>query len=340
MTFDLRPGPVDVHAHWLPRELFGLPPGAPFGGITDRDGRLFLGEVPLSIETRLMSDVGAVRADMERAGVGSRVLSAPPFAFAVASHAGTDQYVEAFNDGLARVVRDGEGWFGGFGCVSLADPDATARQLRSIAGTPGLFGVALPPLLHGTSFDSEPLEGVLRRAAELGLAVLVHPMQLPSPSLSRHYLVNLIGNPVETATAIASVLLGGVQERLPGLRICFVHGGGCAPDLLGRWSHAWHARADVRASSSRPPEEGFRSLYLDTVTHDDDAFALLAAKAGDGRVLLGSDYPFDMADGDPVRHAMARGLTPQQLELDGREFLGLSRLDDPLPCRPCGSVVP
>ncbi|MCS5732776.1 amidohydrolase family protein [Herbiconiux daphne] len=327
MSFELRPGPVDVHAHWLPRELFGLPPGAPFGGITDRDGRLFLGEVPLSIETRLMSDVSEIRADMERAGVGSRVLSAPPFAFALGTEKGAADYVDAFNDGLAQVVRDGEGWFAGFGCVTPADPQATARQLQTISRTPGLVGVALPPLLHGTSFDSEPLEGVLRQADEFGLAVLVHPMQLPSPSLSKHYLVNLIGNPVETATAIASMLLGGVQESLPTLRVCFVHGGGCAPDLLGRWSHAWHARADVRAASTRPPEDGFRALYLDTVTHDDDAFTLLAAKAGDGRVLLGSDYPFDMADGDPVRHALERGLTAEQIERDGREFLGLSESD-------------
>ncbi|MDO9395001.1 MAG: amidohydrolase family protein [Herbiconiux sp.] len=324
MSFTLRRGPVDVHAHWLPRELFGLPPGAPFGGITDRDGRLFLGQVPLSIETRLMSDVSEIAADMERAGVGARVLSAPPFAFALGAEEGTVDYVDAFNEGLAEVVRDGAGRFAGFGCVTPADPHATARQLQTISRTPGLVGVALPPLLNGTSFDAEPLEGVLRQADELGLAVLVHPMQLPAPSLSRHYLANLIGNPVETATAIASLLLGGVQERLPRLRICFVHGGGCAPDLLGRWSHAWHARADVRASSHRPPEDGFRALYLDTVTHDDDAFALLAAKAGEGRVLLGSDYPFDMADPDPVRHALQRGLTEQQLEHDGREFLGLS----------------
>jgi aminocarboxymuconate-semialdehyde decarboxylase len=330
MTFALRPGPVDVHAHWLPRELFALPPGAPFGGITDRDGRLFLGEVPLSIETRLMSDLAAVRTDMERSGVGSRVLSAPPFAFAVGTAPGTAEYVDAFNGGLARVVRDGDGWFAGFGCVSLADPDAAAEQLRVIARTPGLLGVALPPLLHGETLDSEPLEGVLRHADELGLAVLVHPMQLPAPSLSRHYLVNLIGNPVETSTAIASLLLGGVQERLPRLRICFVHGGGCAPDLLGRWSHAWHMRPDVRASSSRPPEEGFREVYLDTVTHDSDAFALLLAKAGDRRILLGSDYPFDMADEDPVRHALERGLSLSRLEHDGRVFLGLSDSDDHL----------
>lgn len=326
MSFSLRRGPVDVHAHWLPEELFDLPPGAPFGGITDRDGRMFLGEVPLSIETRLMSDVSTIRDDMERTGVGARVLSAPPFAFALGAEAGTAEYVDAYNDGLARVVRDGDGWFAGFGCVSPADSHAVYRQLRTIADTPGLLGVAIPPLMDGTSLDSEPLERVLHLATEYGLAVLVHPMQLPAKSLSKHYLVNLIGNPVETATAVASVLLGGVIERIPELRICFVHGGGCAPDLLGRWTHAWHARPDVRASSHLPPEDGFRKLYFDTVTHDAEALALLEAKAGYGAVLLGSDHPFDMADTDPVRHAAERGFPAGRLETQGREFLALPPL--------------
>lgn len=321
--FTLRPGPVDVHAHWLPRDLFALPPGAPFGGISDRDGKLFLGDVPLSIESRLMSDVDAIRDDMERQGIGARVLSAPPFAFALTDVPGSADYVAAFNEGLERLVTDGDGWFAGFGSLSLGDTDAAIDELRRLAARPGIVGVAIPPLVHGASLDAKPLEAVLRTAEESGLAVLVHPMQLPERSLARHYLVNLIGNPVETATAIASVLLGGVSERLPRLRICFVHGGGCAPDLLGRWSHAWHARPDVRAGSTRPPEDGFRGLYLDTVTLDTDAFTLLRAKAGEGRILLGSDYPFDMADTDPVRHAVARGMTVQQLEADGRAFLGL-----------------
>ncbi|ARJ05259.1 2-hydroxy-3-carboxy-6-oxo-7-methylocta-2,4-dienoate decarboxylase [Cnuibacter physcomitrellae] len=323
MTFTLRPGPVDVHAHWLPRELFGLPPGAPFGAITDRDGELHVGETPLSIQTRLMSDVDAIRVDMDRAGIGARVLSAPPFAFARDDLDGATDYVASFNDALARVVRDGGGAFGGFGSVTLADPDVARREIEVLAASEGIYGIAIPPVLADSSLDSEPLVSVLAAAAENDLAVLVHPMQLPSPTLAAHYLVNLLGNPVETATAIASLLLGGIAERLPDLRICFVHGGGCAPDLLGRWDHAWRARADVSRSSSTPPSEGFTRIFLDTVTHDEDAFRLLAQKAGEHRIVLGSDYPFDMADGDPVAHALSWGADEAALARAARELLGL-----------------
>ncbi|MFG6401556.1 amidohydrolase family protein [Microbacterium sp. P04] len=323
MPFSLRPGAVDVHAHWLPESLFGLPPGAPYSPLADRDGQLYIGDIPLSIESRLMSDVDAIRADMQRTGIAARVLSAPPFAFAREDHPEASAYVGAFNAALLSVVGGSDGAFAGFGCVSLGDVQAARRQMEQLSLAEGIFGVALPPVMGDTSLDTGNLKRILTLADELELAVLVHPMQLPGPAWSRHYLTNLIGNPVETATAIASVLLGGTMERLPELRICFVHGGGCAPDLLGRWDHAWSLRADVSADSTRRPSETFRRLFFDTVTHDTDALDLLRRKAPDDHIVLGSDYPFDMADTDALTHALERGLTKDGLSQATRLFLGL-----------------
>ncbi|MBQ3358889.1 MAG: amidohydrolase [Microbacterium sp.] len=315
------PGPVDVHAHWLPAELFGLPPGAPYRPISDRDGQLFIGDIPLSIDSRLMSDVDAIRADMEAAGIAVRVLSAPPFAFARHDLPGANEYTEAFNTALSAVVRDSHGAFAGFGSVNLGNVDASARQIETLRDDDGIVGIAIPPIVGDESLDVGALRDILRLAARADLAVLVHPMQLPAPAMGRHYLTNLIGNPTESAVAVASTLLGGVMEELPELRICFVHGGGCAPDLLGRWDHAWHARPDVSAGSRTPPSEGFRQLYFDTVTHDELALALLSEKAGDARILIGSDYPFDMADNDPLNNAIGRGLTTHDLDRATRQFL-------------------
>lgn len=225
-------GVVDVHAHWLPRELFTLPPGASYGALTDRAGELHLGEVPLSIAATALSDVPAIRDDMRRARVGVRVLSAPPFAFPVGdAGAGADagDYVASFNESLAAVVGESDGALAGLGLVGLHDPDRVREELATLAVTPGIAGVAIPPLLRGDSLDRGVLREVVVGAAELDLAVLVHPMQLPRPEWSSYYLANLIGNPTETATAVASLLLSGLAEELPLLRICFVHGGGSAP---------------------------------------------------------------------------------------------------------------
>ncbi|MGX1372734.1 aminocarboxymuconate-semialdehyde decarboxylase [Streptomyces canus] len=313
-------GGIDIHAHWLPTELFGLPPGAPYGPLRDRDGELHLGDVPLSIATRAMSDIAAIRTDMAEAGIAVRVLSAPPFAFPVAGPA-TD-YVDAFNDALAAAVADSEGALAGFGLVPLDSAATATTRLETLAATPGIVGVAIPPLLGSESLDSGVLRHVLTECTRLGLAVLVHPMQLSRPEWSHHYLVNLVGNPVETATAVAALLLGGVHEALPGLRICFVHGGGCAPSLLGRWDHGWHARRDVRRDSARPPGEAARELYFDTVTHDPALLDLLIQRVGKQAVLCGSDYPFDMAQSDPLTFATAGGLDADTLTANARAYLG------------------
>jgi aminocarboxymuconate-semialdehyde decarboxylase len=316
-------GPIDVHAHWLPEELFGLPPGSPLPPLHGRDGELHLGDLPLWIETEAMTDPRRVLADTVAAGLGTRVISAPPFAFPVADADGVDDYVGQFNDALTRVCHDSGDRLLGLGLVSLHDPDAARAQMDQIAATDVVRGVAVPPLLGTTSYDVGPMRELLRAAAERDLAVLVHPMQLPRPEWSSYYLVNLIGNPVETTTAAASLVLGGVLEELPDLRICLLHGGGCAPALVGRWQHGWEKRADVRSAQTRSPREGFAGLWFDTLTHDAATLELLRAHADPAHLMCGSDYPFDMGVARPQDLPNGVGVDDATLERNARRFLGL-----------------
>lgn len=319
----LHPGPIDIHAHWLPEDMFGLPPGSPVPPLNGRDGEIYLGDLPLYIEMTAMTDATRVIADTDAAGLGARVISAPPFTFPVAADPGVDDYVGAFNDELAKACRDSDGRLLGLGLVSLHDPDAARKQMQAIASSGVVRGIAVPPLLNGTSFDVAPMRDLLRIAAELDLAVLVHPMQLPRPEWSSYYLVNLIGNPVETTTAAASLVLGGVLEELPGLRICMLHGGGCAPSLVGRWQHGWNKRADVRSAETGSPREGFKSLWFDTLSHDGPALELLRAHADPSHLMCGSDYPFDMGLPNPLDMPRDAGITDEVLERNARSFLGL-----------------
>ena len=323
MTTPLRPGPIDVHAHWLPEELFALPPGSPLPGLHGRDGQLHLGELPLSIETEAMSDAARVLVDTDAAGLGSRVISAPPFAFPVVDDPGVDGYVGEFNEALTKVCRDSDGRLLGLGLVSLHDTDAARKQMDALVATDVVRGIAVPPLLGSGSFDIDPMRELLRIAAERDLAVLVHPMQLPRPEWSSYYLTNLIGNPTETATAAASLVLGGVLEELPNLRICLLHGGGCAPALVGRWQHGWQQRADVRSAETRSPREGFAELWFDTLTHDGPALELLRAHADPAHLMCGSDYPFDMGVALPLDLPHSVGIDDGVLEANARRFLSL-----------------
>ena len=327
ITRALRPGVIDVHAHWLPRELFDLPGSTPHGAMHDRGGELYLGDIPLSIATSAMSDIAAILDDMDRTEVGVRVLSAPPFAFPLESGSAADDYVHSFNSALAGAVADADGALLGLGLVTLADAGAATKQMEALARTEGIAGIAIPPLADGRSLDGPALSHVLREAQRLDLAVLVHPMQLPRPEWGEYYLTNLIGNPVESTTAVASLILGGVKDALPALRICFVHGGGCAPGLLGRWNHGWSKRADVRAATTRAPQESFAELFFDTVTHDARQLELLCSLAGPERVVCGSDYPFDMAETDPARFATQHGPGKDALISAALDYLGMRRPD-------------
>ena len=179
MTSSLRPGAIDIHAHWLPEELFGLPPGSPVPPMHGRDGQIFLGELPLWIATDATTDPAKVLADTDAAGLGVRVPSAPPFAFPVADHEGVDDYVGRFDDALAGVCHDSGGRLLGLGLVSLHDVDPARRQLDELSSTDVVRGIAVPPLLGSGSFDVAPMRELLALAAERDLSVLVHPMQLP-----------------------------------------------------------------------------------------------------------------------------------------------------------------
>ena len=65
-----------------------------------------------------------------------------------------------------------------------------------------------------------------------------------------------------------AMILGGAFDRLPrDLRICFAHGGGGFPYLLGRLENAWHRRDVVRGDSKHPP-----SHYLDRFSVDSAVF--------------------------------------------------------------------
>src|SRR6185312_10535096 len=117
-----------------PQHLFGLAPGSPLPPLRDHRGELHLGDLALSIETEAMSDVTRVLADTDAAGLGARVLSAPPFAFPVADTAegaDVDEFVGTFNDDLDKVSRDSGGRLLGLGLVSLHDPAAARKQMEA-----------------------------------------------------------------------------------------------------------------------------------------------------------------------------------------------------------------
>ena len=153
-------------------------------------------------------------------------------------------------------------------------------------------------------------------AEATGALVFVHPTTrgFADPVFERHYLWNLVGNPMETTIAAADLIMGGTLERHPGLRILLAHAGGAIVALRGRLRHGHRAVAAAGVSLDVSPDELVGRFLFDTITHDPALLRALVDLVGADRVLLGSDYPFDMADADPVGTVRAAGLSPAEEE--------------------------
>ena len=320
----MQSGPIGIHAHVLPDDCLIIPTADGELVLREVNGELHLGNLSLSIRTDTMHKLDLILEDMDRHDLAVRAMSPPPFSFALdASGERAAAYIASVNNGLLRLCEQAPDRLRGLGSLPLADLNATMEEMRRLRSFELIRGFTVPPLVGGVSFEQDPLKTVIREAHRLDMCTIVHPMQLPGPGLGHHYLINLLGNPTETAAAIGAAILSGAASELDGLRLAFLHGAGCAPYILGRWDHGWSARADVSADCREKPSDVFRRcIWSDTLTHSPAAVRFLAEAVGAGRLVLGSDYPFDMAAKDPVRAAREAGLNIEELTRNALKFLG------------------
>lgn len=205
------------------------------------------------------------------------------------------------NEGLAEAVDRYPQRFVGMGTLPMQDVAAAIVELERLMADPRMYGVQLLTNVAGTYLGDQRFRPVWQAIADLGAAVFVHPgNMIGSDRLGAYFLANLIGNPVESTRSIADVIFSGLLDEFPDLRICFAHGGGAAPSLLGRWDRGHAVRPNAKGEIDRPPSEYFRMLYFDHITHSERGLRFLADLVGADHVTLGTDYPFDMGPDDPV----------------------------------------
>lgn len=241
-------------------------------------------------------------AEMDQARVDMQALStmAPLMGYDLDPEMGLG-YSRIQNDAIARVVRAHPGRFVGLATVPMQDPRAAAGELARAIGELGMKGVEIATEVNGRNLDWPELWPFWARAEELGAFILVHPGAPPGAAQMGDYaLHNLVGYPFVTSLAAASLIFGGVLHDFPRLKLCFAHGGGFVPYQRGRLEHGYKVKPECRKKIPKPPGEYLKLLYFDTITHYLPALEYLVRTAGVERVLLGTDYPFDVADADPV----------------------------------------
>jgi aminocarboxymuconate-semialdehyde decarboxylase len=306
----------DVHAHvvvpeitrdagegeaWRPR-VYRDEAGAQVVELDGREIRSALAE---------FVDIDAILAAQDEAGV-ERVLLCPwvPLLYYDAEPEEGLRRARIQNDALAGLVRRHPERVAALAALPLQDPDLAVSELRALMDGGVLKGAEVAASVRGTFLGDDRFEPFWEAAEETGALVFVHPTTrgFDSPAFQEHYLWNTVGNPLETATTAAHMVMAGVMERHPELRVLLAHGGGALLALRGRLRHAHGFQPQARSRLSESPDESLRRFYFDTLTHDEALLRSLIEYAGADHVLLGSDYPFDMGDARHVDTVRALGL--------------------------------
>jgi aminocarboxymuconate-semialdehyde decarboxylase len=210
------------------------------------------------------------------------------------------------NDAIAEYVAGKPDRFIALGTVPMPDGAAAAAELERCMRVHRFKGVQILTNVAGKELSDPAFAPFWAKAEALGAVVLIHPNGFTEARrLSRFYFNNVIGNPLETTIALHYLIFDGVLARHPDLKIIAVHGGGFLGAYSGRIDHAWGARSDAQAGLPKTPSSYLKQIYFDTVVFTPHQLAALVETFGVDHVLMGTDYPYDMADYDPVEHLVA-----------------------------------
>lgn len=298
---------VDTHTHFIPMdfvELLRRGEGPPDLSLAESEGK-----DPLIVHDNglrypvfpLFHDAGAKLEQMDRDGIDVSVISlSPSLLLYWADPAETARVHRFINDAGAALAERGQGRLHALATVPLNDPPAAAEELHRACSELGMVGVEIGTSVGDTMLDDPSLDPFFAAAEELAMPLLLHPytnmIAAPGPALQGFHLSNVIGNPLETFVAAARLIVGGVFDRHPGLRVQLVHAGGAFPYQLARLDHAYDVRSETKSKARRRPSEYLEHYLFDTVAFEPRALDFLIELAGPERVLFGTDVPFDMAD--------------------------------------------
>jgi aminocarboxymuconate-semialdehyde decarboxylase len=255
----------------------------------------------------VMTTHDARLADLDAMGIDLQLVMCPPpqCYYAVP----LDVAVKAarmVNDGVAEYIAKRPDRFVGLGSVPMPDGGEAAKELERAMTTLKLKGVQILTNVVGRELSDPAFAPFWRKAEELGAVVLIHPTGFTEAQrFTRFYFNNVIGNPLDTTMALHYLIFDGVLERHPKLKIIAVHGGGFLGAYPGRIDHAWGARGDAKGDLPKPPTSYLRQVFVDSVVFTPGQLAALVATFGADHVLMGTDYPYDMAEYDPLEHLAA-----------------------------------
>jgi aminocarboxymuconate-semialdehyde decarboxylase len=326
---------IDIHTHIMPPDWhdlgkkYGAPEWPRVRPEADGQAMIMLGDRKFRLVTEQCFSAPRRLADMDTEGIRRQLISPIPVHFCYeGAPAATAEFARIQNDFIAETVARHPARFLGAGTVAMQSVKHALPELERMRAA-GFRALEIGTNVGGRDLDDPEIVEILEAAQSLGLAVFVHPWSgIGEERMRAFYLPHMVSLPAETSLAISRLIFGGVLDRLPTLRIAFAHGGGTFIPLLGRIDHGFAVRPEAKTVIARRPSAYLSLLYFDSITHDPRLLELLCERAGSDRVMLGSDYPFDMGVEHPLDQIRGARLTAEDLDnvlfRTAEHFLGLS----------------
>src|SRR3984885_4553765 len=241
-------------------------------------------------------------ADMDLMGIDIQAISPAPRQ----TYYGADPDLglavsRQINDDIANIVGRYPDRFTGLGTIPLQAPELAIAELERLHKSLGMRGIEIMTHVAGEDLSEDRFRPIFKRIEELGMLVFMHPDGFTEARRFKdHYFANVIGNPLDTTVALHHLIFGGVLEDCPGLKLVAAHGGGYLPAYSGRIDHAVSARPATGEQLKEMPGVNLRRLYFDLLVYTHSQLEYLVKEFGADHILVGTDYPADMGETDPV----------------------------------------
>lgn len=312
---------VDMHAHYVPTKVLTvLEQNAASYGVSleaaAAGGRCLHFGYGLTIRPffpRLL-DLETRWGEMDRQGVDRQILSvwADLFGYGMPSDEAT-RWHRLLNESLCEVARKHSQRLSALASVPLQDARQAARELEHGVRQCGAVGGVIAANVEGVNLGESPLDEFWAAAVELDVPLFIHPTQpTPLPRTRNYGLTQIVQYTYDTTATAGSIIFGGVLDRFPTLTLILAHGGGFFPYQVGRFDRIYR-NLEAPAVPAEPPSAYLRRFYYDTILHHPAPLGYLRNLVGSDRLLLGTDYPFPVDDGDPLALLRAAGCSADDL---------------------------
>ena len=303
---------IDIHAHLEPRCFRqALQMGRTWHGLTKDSDEADIDPMETwTPEQRI--------ADMDSLGIDVQVVSTSAGFYQYGLPAATTLAIaQDCNNEVRQMTMDFPQRFRGFATLPMQDPAAAIAELDRAVNQLGLVGAMIDDKVNDKTYDEPEFLPFWRAAEQMGALIFVHQNDptVVDERTELYHLSNTIGNPTERALTFASLVLGGVMDQCPDLKICLAHGGGYTCFGIGRMDRGWQTRPEASVNISNPPSSYLRRFYYDCLTHSEAALRYIIDTVGADRVVLGTDWPANMRIDWPVSWVLGmKSLTQDEKE--------------------------